>query len=93
MVGEHEIRKIGNKNFLIINCLHCANNSSLGNITCFRKILDKLRENPEVENLVFQRSYKKIMSDRSFRILKEYLDVIDSIEDESVRDKSLYCAT
>lgn len=81
MVGESEIRKIGNKNFLIVNCLHCANNSSLGNITCFRKILDKIRENPEVDSLIFQRNYKKIMSEHSFKLLKEYLGVVDSIDD------------
>ena len=83
MVCEQEIRKIGNKNFLIINCLHCANNSSLGNITCFRRILDKLRENENVDSLIFQRSYKKILNPSSFIILKEYIKIIDGIEEES----------
>ncbi|MDD5181758.1 MAG: type II/IV secretion system ATPase subunit [Candidatus Nanoarchaeia archaeon] len=66
----------------MINCLHCANNSSLGNITCFRRILDKIRENKDVDSIIFQRGYKKILNPSSFKTLREYVDVIDSIEDE-----------
>jgi len=83
MVCEQEIRKIGNKNFLIINCLHCANNSSLGNITCFRRILDKLKENKGIDSIIFQRGYKKILNPSSFKTLREYLDVVDSIDTEA----------
>ena len=44
MVGEHHLEKVGNKKYLIVNCLNCANNSSLGNITCFRRVLNMVRD-------------------------------------------------
>lgn len=79
MVCEHEITKIGTKNFLVINCLHCANNSSLGNITCFRRIFQKIKEVDGIDNMIFQRSYKKVFDENSFKLLKEYITTVGQI--------------
>ena len=79
MTDEHKIVKIGDKKYISVNCQGCANNASLGNITCFRKLAQKIRENPEADNLIFNRSYKKILNEDSFRILKEYLDVVSAL--------------
>lgn len=81
MVCEHKLIKIGNKKYISINCLNCANNSSLGNITCFRKISQKIRELPDADNIIFKRSYRKILDENSFNILKEYVNAVVCMPD------------
>lgn len=81
MTDEHKIIKIGDKNYISINCMNCANNSSLGNITCFRKLSQKIKENPGIDNVIFNRSYRKILDEDSFRILKEYLNAAICVPD------------
>lgn len=84
MVCEHEIVKTGNKKYVIVNCANCANNSSLGNITCFRRISTKIRENPYVQNMVFKRNYRKVLEESSFKILKEYLETAQMMKEAEV---------
>jgi type IV secretory pathway ATPase VirB11/archaellum biosynthesis ATPase len=79
MVGEHELAKVGNKKYLVVNCQDCANNSSLGNITCFRRIMGKMREVEGVDNIMFQRGYRKILNEKSFAILSEYLKALNEL--------------
>ena len=82
MVCEHRIEKIGNKKHLVIDCENCAKNSSLRNITCFRKILKKLDEAKNIDNITFNRNYKKILSEKSFKILKEYHQTLKKLPKE-----------
>jgi len=76
MVCEHTIENINNKKIMYINCINCANNSSLGNINCFTKIYSKLKNYPEINNILFKRrNYNKILEDESFKLLKEFINL------------------
>lgn len=81
MVDEHKLIKIGDKKYISVNCMNCANNSSLGNITCFRKVAQKIKENPNADNIIFNRSYRKILDEDSFQVLKEYLNAVICVPD------------
>jgi type IV secretory pathway ATPase VirB11/archaellum biosynthesis ATPase len=81
MVYEHKIVKIGGKRYISINCMNSADNSSLGNITCFRQVAKKVMQHPEADNIIFNRSYRKILNEVSFKVLREYLNSVAAMPD------------
>ncbi|MCD6547726.1 MAG: type II/IV secretion system ATPase subunit [Nanoarchaeota archaeon] len=82
MVGEHKIIKLGTKKYLVINCKNCANNASLGNTACFSCIEKRIFEYKDVDNVIFQKSYRKVLNEESFGVLKDYLNAIRKLPNE-----------
>ena len=82
------IIKLGNKNYIIFDWEGYITSASLGDPTCFREIAKKLREVKDVDGIIIKKSYRKILEDDSFKILKEYVNVIKTLpEFPSLCDK------
>ena len=71
--------KLGGKRYLIFEWQDYATNASLGDPVCFREVAKKIRELPHIDNIIFKKSYKKILDENSFKILREYISAIDKI--------------
>ncbi len=81
-MAKYKIVKLGRKNYLVFDWKDYATTASLGDTICFKELFKKIIDFPYIDNVIFKKSYRKILDIDSFKIFKEYVDVINNLPEE-----------